>query len=122
MEIGSTASIAAFPDFPTTGSSSANAGQAGTPSFTRTRVSSLEDLSDAVYGAGLQVMQLSRQPVTGSLYFVPTATFLDDVTTEAPAAAETTEPEPPLPAPSPAPAAVSDTSLRIGSLKGEKDE
>ena len=62
-------------------------------------------------------------PVTGSLYFVPTATFLDDVTPDPPSSAESTEAEPPMPALSPAPAAaVSDTSLRIGSLKGEKDE
>jgi len=62
------------------------------------------------------------QPVTGSLFFVPTATFLDDVTTGPPEAAEAAPPEPSLPAPSPKPVAVRDTSLRIGSLKGEKDE
>ncbi len=62
---------------------------------------------------------------TGSLFFVPPATFLDNVTTDAPDAAESVnEPsnEPPAPPPSPTPIAVQDTSLRIGSLKGEKDE
>ena len=72
------------------------------------------------------------QPATGSLFFVPTATFLDDVTTDPPEAAENAEAAPsetPYPSdtlhidpPSPAPIAVRDTSLRIGSLKGEKDE
>ena len=62
-------------------------------------------------------------PVTGSLFFVPSATFLDNVTAAAPDASDNAEapsPEPPLPAPSLAPA--HDTSLRIGSLKGENDE
>jgi porphyrinogen peroxidase len=65
-------------------------------------------------------------PATGSLFFVPTATFLDDVTPEAPAPAENTAEAPvsvaaaavETPAPLPAP----DTSLKIGSLKGVKDE
>ena len=64
-------------------------------------------------------------PVTGSLFFVPTATFLDDVTSEAPVAAESAEEPsagPPPPAPLSAPAAMRETSLKIGSLKGEKDE
>jgi putative iron-dependent peroxidase len=60
-------------------------------------------------------------PVTGSLFFVPTGTFLDNVSPDAPDAAEE-DPEPPLPAPSPSPVAVRDTSLKIGSLRGEKDE
>jgi porphyrinogen peroxidase len=60
-------------------------------------------------------------PVTGSLFFVPSATFLDNVTAVAPGASDSTEappPDPPPPAASPAP----DTSLKIGSLKGEIDE
>ncbi len=64
-------------------------------------------------------------PATGGLFFVPTAPFLDNVTPDAPAEAENAkqpENEPPLPTPLPAPVAVRDTSLRIGSLKGEKDE
>jgi len=64
-------------------------------------------------------------PVTGSLFFVPPGTFLDNVTADTPIAAEGAE------EPStqqgvleslPAPVAVRDTSLKIGSLKGEKDE
>jgi putative iron-dependent peroxidase len=69
------------------------------------------------------------QPVTGTLFFVPTASFLDSVTTAAPAASEKTaaaspEPPPPAlsPAPSPAVAGAADTSLKIGSLKGETNE
>jgi putative iron-dependent peroxidase len=59
--------------------------------------------------------------VTGTLFFVPTASFLDDVTDDAdvpkdpaaePAAAPVVEA-----VPSPAPA--SDGSLGIGSLKGK---
>ena len=67
-------------------------------------------------------------PVTGSLFFVPTATFLDNVTADAPDAAESARAASirrdrhRRSAPSPAPAAVHDTSLKIGSLKGEKDE
>jgi porphyrinogen peroxidase len=67
-----------------------------------------------------RILDFSR-PVTGSLFFVPTGTFLDNVSADAPdAAAE--DPEPPSPAPSPTPVAVRDTSLKIGSLKGEKNE
>jgi porphyrinogen peroxidase len=64
-------------------------------------------------------------PVTGSLFFVPTGTFLDNVPADAPNAAESANaPSAELIAPVPAtrPAAVHDTSLRIGSLRGEKDE
>jgi porphyrinogen peroxidase len=70
-----------------------------------------------------RILDFSR-PVTGSLFFVPTATFLDDVTTDPPDATESADaaPEISAPEPSPAPVAVRDTSLRIGSLKGEKDE
>jgi porphyrinogen peroxidase len=60
---------------------------------------------------------------TGSLYFVPPASFLDNVATGAPAVAGSGE-APSTgslpPAPLPAPVEVRDTSLRIGSLKEEK--
>jgi putative iron-dependent peroxidase len=46
--------------------------------------------------------------VTGNLFFVPSATFLDDVTDPSSEAA----------APSPSTASVRDGSLGIGSLKG----
>jgi putative iron-dependent peroxidase len=65
------------------------------------------------------------QPATGSLFFVPTGTFLDNVTTDAPDAshrAEMTPVEESSPAPVPTLATARDTSLRIGSLKGEKNE
>jgi porphyrinogen peroxidase len=74
-------------------------------------------------------------PITGTLFFVPTASFLDSVTTAAPAASQNPEasektaatsagqPPPALsPAQSPASAAPADTSLKIGSLKGETNE
>jgi putative iron-dependent peroxidase len=70
-------------------------------------------------------------PATGSLFFVPTAAFLDNVSEEtAPAAgaeAATTpppgpEPPPAAPAPDPSFATAADTSLKIGSLKGVKNE
>jgi putative iron-dependent peroxidase len=64
-------------------------------------------------------------PVTGSLFFAPPGTFLDNVTADAPIAEEGTEEpstRPRSPESLPAPAAVRDTSLKIGSLKGEKDE
>lgn len=65
-----------------------------------------------------RLLDFSR-PVTGSLFFVPSATFLDNVGAGEPD--PTASPTPPTPAaPSDAPA--QDTSLRIGSLKGEKDE
>jgi porphyrinogen peroxidase len=51
--------------------------------------------------------------VTGTLFFVPTATFLDDVSPDQPAATAS-----PIET-SAAPAATSDGSLGIGSLKGE---
>ncbi len=55
-------------------------------------------------------------PVTGSLFFVPTATFLDNLSTDAPTiAVETGAPLTPDPASVPD---VQSTSLNIGSLKG----
>ncbi|HEX4039705.1 MAG TPA: Dyp-type peroxidase [Acidobacteriaceae bacterium] len=66
-----------------------------------------------------RLLDFSRA-ATGSLFFVPSATFLDNPGVAAP--------EPAAPAPSdvptaPPPAApAQDTSLKIGSLRGEKDE
>ncbi len=71
-----------------------------------------------------RLLDFSR-PATGNLFFVPTVTFLDDVTTDAPNTTESAAAqlvEPPSPEPSSEPIAVRDTSLRIGSLKGERDE
>ena len=70
-----------------------------------------------------RLLDVSR-PATGSLFFVPTATFLDGVTTTAPAASENAEasPEPSSPAQPPSSDAAGDTSLNIGSLKGESNE
>jgi AraC-like DNA-binding protein len=45
--------------------------------WTRVAIASVEDLTDAVLGAGLEVTQMSRAPVTGSLAF---ATFDDGIT------------------------------------------
>ena len=71
-----------------------------------------------------RLLDFSR-PATGSLFFVPTGTFLDNVSANPPEAVESTN-APPVElssaTPLPAPAAERDTSLRIGSLKGEKDE
>jgi putative iron-dependent peroxidase len=50
--------------------------------------------------------------VTGNLFFVPSATFLDEVTPDAPAAASPAAEPPQSISP------VSDGSLGIGSLKG----
>src|SRR5215472_7809801 len=71
-----------------------------------------------------RLLDFSRA-VTGSLFFVPSVTFLDSVTANAPDAAESAKAPPTAatsPAPSATPVAVQDTSLRIGSLKGELDE
>jgi putative iron-dependent peroxidase len=61
-----------------------------------------------------RLLDFSR-PATGTLFFVPPASFLDNLTTGAPAAAA-------LPAPVPGPTPARDTSLKIGSLKGTKYE
>jgi putative iron-dependent peroxidase len=52
---------------------------------------------------------------TGNLFFVPSATFLDNIADEEPAAAVPDEPT----APSPAPTPRRKGSLDIGSLKGD---
>lgn len=64
-------------------------------------------------------------PVTGSLFFVPTGTFLDNVPPSPPNAAESAEtPSCVLPPflPEPQPVVAHDTSLKIGSLKGVENE
>jgi putative iron-dependent peroxidase len=63
-----------------------------------------------------RLLDFSRA-VTGTLFFVPSATFLEAVNGDAPAAA-TPDPEPKLD-PAPSPPAASDGSLGLGSLKGE---
>lgn len=63
------------------------------------------------------------KPATGNLFFVPSSTFLDNVSGDAPEPVEADTPEtvvsPTAGSPSPP---EQDSSLRIGSLKGEKDE
>jgi porphyrinogen peroxidase len=71
-----------------------------------------------------RLLDFSR-PVTGSLFFVPPARFLDNVTADAPVAPESSETQAikqPLPQPVQPPMPTADGSLRIGSLKGENDE
>jgi porphyrinogen peroxidase len=63
-----------------------------------------------------RLLNFSRA-VTGNLFFVPSATFLDSVTEDQPAAAEPTAV--PTTEPSPSSPSVGDGSLRIGSLKGD---
>jgi putative iron-dependent peroxidase len=57
------------------------------------------------------------RPVTGNLFFVPTATFLENVTVDEPDTGAVSGPSGGEGAPSTRP--VSDGSLRIGSLKGK---
>jgi len=70
-----------------------------------------------------RLLDFSR-PATGSLFFVPTATFLDNVSADAPDVSGTVpaKTDPPLPPPTPGPSAAQDTSLKIGSLKGDNHE
>jgi putative iron-dependent peroxidase len=65
-----------------------------------------------------RLLDFSRA-VTGSLFFVPSATFLDNITGDAPdsAAIGASRASAPLSVPSPR-----DTSLGVGSLKGQKNE
>ena len=71
-----------------------------------------------------RILDFSR-PVTGNLFFAPSATFLEDVGDAEPAAigtrAATADASPALPDASPA-SSVRDTSLGIGSLKGVRHE
>ena len=62
-----------------------------------------------------RLLDFSRA-ATGSLFFVPSATFLDNVTADTPDGTESAGTI------APAPIAARDTSLGIGSLKGEKNE
>jgi putative iron-dependent peroxidase len=64
-----------------------------------------------------RLLDFSRA-VTGTLFFVPSATFLESVNDDAPAAA-IRDPQPPL-EPAPLGPEASDGSLAVGSLKGEK--
>ena len=63
-----------------------------------------------------RLLDFSR-PVTGCLFFVPTATFLDDVAPDEPSPLPADAPSVAKPSPSPVTRA-SDGSLGIGSLKG----
>ncbi len=65
-----------------------------------------------------RLLDFSRA-VTGSLFFVPSATFLDNISGDEPGLTDTValQPSDPQSAPS-----ADDTSLKIGSLKGERDE
>ena len=64
-----------------------------------------------------RILDFSRA-VTGNLFFVPTATFLEDVTGGAEPAVQSAI-EPPLPEPSQPIPPMPDGSLGIGSLKGK---
>ena len=63
-----------------------------------------------------RIVDFSRA-VTGNLFFAPSATFLDEVTSDAPPAAETAAPTPAAEPAQPT-TPVPDGSLGIGSLKG----
>jgi len=65
-----------------------------------------------------RLLDFSRA-VTGSLFFVPSATFLDNLGEAAPDITAITES---LTSDTLQASSAPDTSLRIGSLKGEKDE
>ena len=65
-----------------------------------------------------RLLDFSRA-VTGSLFFVPSATFLDNVSGQAPDSTETVGSRTPDPTSA---SSVDEGSLKIGSLKGEKDE
>ena len=64
-----------------------------------------------------RLLDFSRA-VTGNLFFVPSATFLDNVAEDQPAAAESSV-SPTMIEPSPSVKKNTDSSLGIGSLKGE---
>jgi porphyrinogen peroxidase len=70
-----------------------------------------------------RLLDFSR-PVTGGLFFAPSAAFLDDVSGDTPQSVETALPEVTVSTASDSVSetAAPDTSLKIGSLKGEKDE
>jgi putative iron-dependent peroxidase len=60
------------------------------------------------------------QAVTGGLFFAPSVTFLEGAGAEQPAAAAVAVP--PAESNPPSTSSVHDTSLGIGSLKGERHE
>jgi putative iron-dependent peroxidase len=63
--------------------------------------------------------------VTGGLFFAPSATFLEDAGEEQPTPAAIATPPaaaPPIAPDTPTPSSVRDTSLGIGSLRGERHE
>jgi hypothetical protein len=49
--------------------SQSNGQMPGGTGWTCVSIARIEDLSDAVYGAGLEAMQMTRGPITGSLAF-----------------------------------------------------
>jgi putative iron-dependent peroxidase len=65
-----------------------------------------------------RLLDFSRA-VTGSLFFVPSATFLDNIGGVGPDSADTVTRQVFDP---PSASSANDSSLKIGSLKGEKDE
>jgi len=65
-----------------------------------------------------RLLDFSRA-VTGSLFFVPSATFLDNISGEAPGSTKAIVPQTSDP---PSALSADDSSLKIGSLKGEKNE
>jgi porphyrinogen peroxidase len=66
-----------------------------------------------------RLLDFSRA-VTGGLFFAPSATFLDDAADAMPLPAATAAP--PVAPDAPAAPAVPDSSLGIGSLRGERNE
>ena len=67
-----------------------------------------------------RLLDFSRA-ATGSLFFVPSATFLDNTPADVPSESSGAQ-EPEASSPPALPTPVNDTSLKIGSLKGENDE
>ncbi len=65
-----------------------------------------------------RLLDFSRA-VTGSLFFVPSATFLDNISGDGPDSTDRAAPQAFDP---PSASSANDASLKIGSLKGEKDE
>jgi putative iron-dependent peroxidase len=75
-----------------------------------------------------RILDFSRA-VTGNLFFVPSATFLENVTEDQTSTDQPVKDQPvvnaepsPSPATSPSTSSVRDGSLGIGSLKGDKHE
>ncbi len=66
-----------------------------------------------------RLLNFSR-PVTGSLFFVPSATFLDDIGTDEPTSIAIGTSQTPETSDPSSSSSVRETSLGIGSLKGEK--